>query len=27
MKKLITLLACGVVSFNALAGGSVASGE
>jgi cytochrome c553 len=27
MKKLITLLACGVVSFNAFAGGNVASGE
>ena len=27
MKKLITLLACGVVSLNAFAGGNVASGE
>jgi cytochrome c553 len=27
MKKLITLLACGAVSLNAFAGGSVASGE
>ncbi|GGE60579.1 c-type cytochrome [Massilia psychrophila] len=27
MKKLITLLACGVVSINAFAAGSIASGE